>query len=601
MKNLLFTLLCLSAKIYAEETPTIQGKITAVTMYRQSAKMSGIASASVQKGVQELIITGVANNIVQPSLQVTLKAAGVQLLSTTYRTNNVKQEKVVKEIKELLDSVKLLAKQHELINDKIKTVEDQERAIKMLIENHLGGDKGVSLEEVQRVDDYYQKRLPEVRTRLRELQEQQEKSILVLARMNEKMTLLDPKTIKTVGELVLQLKADAPAKVDIGFTMLTKSAYWVPVYDVKTLDLNKSLALAYKANIVQYSGIAWENVKLLVSTGNPSANNQQPKLQPRYASVLRLSPEELLKDSDSDGVPDKLDRENNTPNDCPVDTRGVALDSDGDGVKDCDDREPYTAPGYPVDPNGVATKLLSSIYTTSQIVKLDDIVTYRYKDRSGVSFTQPPPPPPPGDAGVSVELEVKDLQNIPTDGQAHLILIDNYEIPAIYEYNVVPRKEQSAFLLAKIPNFEQYNLVEGAANLFFGDVYVGQSVLNPNSLNDTLLLSFGRDEKIAVKCEKLKEFSTSKFLSTTRKQTYGVEVTLKNNKLTAADIEVTDNIPISKNQEVIVEVEEQSGAKYQVELGKFTWDIHLNAGESKKIRLIYNLKYPKNQQIIVGQ
>jgi OmpA-OmpF porin, OOP family len=84
-----------------------------------------------------------------------------------------------------------------------------------------------------------------------------------------------------------------------------------------------------------------------------------------YAAIQKNTnkpnPEDMMKDTDGDGVPDMLDREANTPKDCPVDTRGESLDSDGDGVKDCDDKEPYTAPGYPVDPNGVATKLLTNI------------------------------------------------------------------------------------------------------------------------------------------------------------------------------------------------------------------------------------------------
>ena len=61
-----------------------------------------------------------------------------------------------------------------------------------------------------------------------------------------------------------------------------------------------------------------------------------------------------LTDEDGDGVPDKLDREPNTPADTPVDTRGVTLDSDSDGVPDSMDKEPYSPPGYPIDPQGVA-------------------------------------------------------------------------------------------------------------------------------------------------------------------------------------------------------------------------------------------------------
>jgi len=74
-----------------------------------------------------------------------------------------------------------------------------------------------------------------------------------------------------------------------------------------------------------------------------------------YAQLadLRSRPDNT-EDSDGDGVIDILDKEPNTPPDCPVDTRGVTLDSDQDGVVDCKDKEPYSPPGCPVDAFGVA-------------------------------------------------------------------------------------------------------------------------------------------------------------------------------------------------------------------------------------------------------
>jgi OmpA-OmpF porin, OOP family len=62
----------------------------------------------------------------------------------------------------------------------------------------------------------------------------------------------------------------------------------------------------------------------------------------------------ILDDDDNDGVPNRLDKEANTPADCPVDVRGKQLDSDEDGIPDCLDKEKFSPPGYPVDPNGVA-------------------------------------------------------------------------------------------------------------------------------------------------------------------------------------------------------------------------------------------------------
>lgn len=113
----------------------------------------------------------------------------------------------------------------------------------------------------------------------------------------------------------------------------------------------------------------YTNIRLNFHLGS-SKNAVEPlwwlnPLDAPYADMQKSrnkpSLDDAMKDADGDGVPDKLDREGNTPADCPVDTRGVSLDSDGDGVKDCDDKEPYTAPGYPVDPNGVATKMLTNI------------------------------------------------------------------------------------------------------------------------------------------------------------------------------------------------------------------------------------------------
>jgi outer membrane protein OmpA-like peptidoglycan-associated protein len=59
-------------------------------------------------------------------------------------------------------------------------------------------------------------------------------------------------------------------------------------------------------------------------------------------------------DSDKDGVMDALDKEIQSPEGAPVDTRGVVLDSDGDGIPDYKDREPFSPPGIAVDEEGVA-------------------------------------------------------------------------------------------------------------------------------------------------------------------------------------------------------------------------------------------------------
>ncbi|MGB2979798.1 MAG: outer membrane beta-barrel protein [Candidatus Zixiibacteriota bacterium] len=59
-----------------------------------------------------------------------------------------------------------------------------------------------------------------------------------------------------------------------------------------------------------------------------------------------------LRDSDKDGVPDRVDICADTPRGVLVDERGCPLDSDGDGIYNGLDRCPQTPPGTTVDVNG---------------------------------------------------------------------------------------------------------------------------------------------------------------------------------------------------------------------------------------------------------
>ncbi|MEZ5009707.1 MAG: OmpA family protein [Chitinophagales bacterium] len=67
--------------------------------------------------------------------------------------------------------------------------------------------------------------------------------------------------------------------------------------------------------------------------------------QPDVAKVVR---EAIPNDEDGDGVPDKQDKEPNTPADAIVNSKGETLDSDGDGCPDHEDPEPFSTPILPI-------------------------------------------------------------------------------------------------------------------------------------------------------------------------------------------------------------------------------------------------------------
>ncbi len=210
---------------------------------------------------------------------------------------------------------------------------------------------------------------------------------------------------------------------------------------------------------------------------------------------------------------------------------------------------------------------------------------------TGLNLSATPPEKEP----FAIEFDVPLKQEIPSDGIGHIVLMEEYNLPAQYIYHVVPKVDLGVFLIAKITNYGQYNLVAGNANIFFEDTYVGQSYINPSITSDTLLLSFGRDDQITVKRSRPNNLSESKTKSGTIRETHGYEIKVRNNKSTVIDIEVLDQIPIAQHDDIEVKLTKKGGAEYVEEYGKLLWTMKILPGTSQITRFEYRVKYPKGK------
>jgi uncharacterized protein (TIGR02231 family) len=142
-----------------------------------------------------------------------------------------------------------------------------------------------------------------------------------------------------------------------------------------------------------------------------------------------------------------------------------------------------------------------------------------------------------------------------------------------------------------------YNLLPGQANIYFENSYVGNSSIHPSSTNDTLSISLGRDQNIIVSRDVIKDYTEDKFLSSNIERTFAFEIKIKNSKKTSEKITVEDQIPISKNEDIVVKLIESSGAQFNSESGKLKWIVDVEGGKSVTKKLVYSVKYPGNKQI----
>ena len=69
------------------------------------------------------------------------------------------------------------------------------------------------------------------------------------------------------------------------------------------------------------------------------------------------------------------------------------------------------------------------------------------------------------------------------------------------------------------------------------------------------------------------------------------------NKKEAIEMLLKDQYPISTDKEITIELLDNGKAKVNPETGILTWDVKLGAGETKKFRISYKIKYPKDKFI----
>ena len=198
---------------------------------------------------------------------------------------------------------------------------------------------------------------------------------------------------------------------------------------------------------------------------------------------------------------------------------------------------------------------------------------------------------------LNISFDIDIPYDILSNGKAHSVALKEIKIPASFKYYAAPRVEKEAFLLAEIVDYSKYNLLKGDANIIFEGMYVGKTTINPSQTSDTLNLSMGRDKKISIKREKVADKSGTKFLSSKKEQTFTYDITVRNNKKETAKLLLKDQYPLSSDKEIEIELLQSDGAKVNTETGILTWDLDLKPNETKKIRISYRVKYPKDKVI----
>lgn len=274
--------------------------------------------------------------------------------------------------------------------------------------------------------------------------------------------------------------------------------------------------------------------------------------------------------------------------DTGLDWRGVKLSLiDGNSYRNnnAPNVEPWFLNSYRPRAMMMEAKRQNSDKDTIDSKEIEEVVMVAYSKFSSSSNT----------LNTSYEAEIP--YDILSNNEDHLISLYEKKIPAEYQYFTAPNYRKEAYLVAKVKDFSQYDLVNASASVIFENMYVGETRINTNPTDNELNITLGNDPKISIKRENVQDKSGEKFLSSYREKTITYDIVIKNNKKESIQIEVKDRYPLSSDESIKIELLEHSNSQKDNEKGILTWKLKLSPSETKKLRVSYKVRHPKDINI----
>ena len=513
---------------------TTNATLNSVTVYSNGAELNHTAKVNVPNGSSEIIIKNISGTVDENSIQVGSNT-DLTIMSVSFVREFLGGENKTNEVLRLEDSLKNVS--IDLASTK-SLIAGQTNALAILEANRIvrGDNSGLNVSELQKLIDYNISKHKEIMAMVQSLQQKEIKQQELVSKLQNQIDERIARRETGKGEIRLQVMSNETANTTFTISYVTYTAAWSPVYDLKTKDTKSPLKIIYKGNIVQNTGLDWNKVKLSLSTSNPSQSGNMPILSTWFLN--------------------------------------------------------YYTPNYGQNSYGYKNaKAPAAVMNTVQSFGMDDAGNARDKESTIGAFTTTT------ETALNAIFDIDMPYDIPSDNKAHSVAMKEYEVPAIYKYYSVPKMDKEAFLVAEVADWESLNLVAGPANIIFDGTYVGKSFIDPNSTQDTLNISLGRDKKLVIKREKVQDFCSSKLIGTNKIHTVTYEIKVKNTRKEAIHLLLKDQLPISSQKEIEVEVLEISDAMRNEETGVLTWKLEVAPNETKKVRIQYSVKFPKDKLI----
>jgi len=516
--------------------------IDAVTVYPDGASVTRVITLDLPSGDNTLVARDFPLTLDPSSLRVEGEA-GTKLMIGAIDARPPRQVTPVN-LPEIDKRIEALKDQRADLDGTISAAEARRKFAEHFAEASPAGlgEKGEArpLDEWRAAFAAVSDEVAKADTAIRDAQRKQRDIDREIARLEQDRNTKPPSKL----EVRIDLAALASTKATLRVTYSVKKARWTPLYDARldtgTRDRKPSIELVRRAEITQSTGEDWSNVTLGVSTVRTARGGAAPDLNSLIVQYPQVPRPQML-----GGAADAR--------------RSMAL-----------------APA----PASEAVDNLAKKEKADEQQAVAEVGTFQASFRI------------PGRVSVGANEGAKSLRIASATITPDLVI------------RSAPVIDPTAFLEASFLQNEDAPLLPGRVSIYRDGMFVGRGKMASAGKDETVRLGFGADDKIKIERAVLKRNEGSAGLIVTSKtDERAFRTTVRNGHDFAIKIAVEDQLPVSENEEIAVEMLPSTTPPTTTNVhdkrGVLEWAFEAKPGEFKEINFAWRLRWPKDKGVVM--
>lgn len=366
----------------------------------------------------------------------------------------------------------------------------------------------------------------------------------------ERKTLADDRDKQREQLMRPRLEVDVTVPEDASYPLelsyRSRLAGWSPSYDVLVGSLDEPLRLRLKGRVWQLTGDDWTDITLRLSTGTAAVMGDLPRFVPRY--LRKWEPRVVP-------PPPKMAR------------FGMAV------------------PSMARSADSTAMPLAASAEETGGLAWDFDDVEELAAPEADVS-----------EQATSTTYELVGPQLLAWGTRPQTIEIATTELPATYYHYAYPRREEAAYLVARLDAEPAPEVLEQPLAVYLEGSYAGSIRINRTQDAEGYELPLGRDSRVRVRRTE-EQHRSKRLLGGKVTEEHTCTIMVENRKPEQINLVVLEQLPISQDKEIEVALREGSGATVDETRGELRWERAMETGARGTFVASYVISHAKGVSV----